>query len=195
MKHSSTRELFEYWDSRRGRLAAPERCDIEPGPIRRVLGDTFILGLDERAGHPFRLAGTRLCALFCRELKNESFLGLWTQLARPGVRERIAGVAAETIGMVASVTGRTPEGASLDLELLLLPLGIGRTRVGACSACLHPMTFPIGSGRCRWKSSRWAPSVTSNLRSPPCRGSRLLPTAAGCDAASWSTTAAVRNRT
>ena len=75
MKHTSTRELFAYWDRRRGRRPAPERGEIEPGPIRRVLGDTFILSFDEPAGHPFRLAGTRVCALFCRELKGEGFVG------------------------------------------------------------------------------------------------------------------------
>ena len=56
MKHPSIRELFDYWDTRRGRRPAPERGDIEPGAIRRVLADTFILTFDERAGHPFRLA-------------------------------------------------------------------------------------------------------------------------------------------
>ena len=56
---------------------APERADIEPGAIRQVLGDTFVLEVDGRASHPFRIAGTRLCALFGRELKGESFIKLW----------------------------------------------------------------------------------------------------------------------
>ena len=43
MKHSSNRELFEYWNKRRGRRSAPERGEIEPGAIRHVLADTFIL--------------------------------------------------------------------------------------------------------------------------------------------------------
>jgi hypothetical protein len=67
MKHSSIRELFDYWNERRGRRAAPERGDIEPGDIRGVLADTFILAFDAPASHPFRIAGTRVCALFGRE--------------------------------------------------------------------------------------------------------------------------------
>ena len=143
MKHSSTRELFAYWDRRRGRRAAPERGEIEPGPIRRVLGDTFILAFDERAGHPFSLAGTRVCALFCRELKSESFLALWA----PAVaRQQLAGVADEGIGMVASVRGQTADGGALDLELLLLPLRHGGHAHAGLLGVLAPLTVPYWIG-------------------------------------------------
>ena len=43
MKHPSNRELFNYWNERRGPRLAPERADIEPSAIRHVLGDTFVL--------------------------------------------------------------------------------------------------------------------------------------------------------
>src|SRR6202008_4456889 len=43
MKPPSNRELFEYWNLRRGERLAPERGDIEPGAIRSILGDTFVL--------------------------------------------------------------------------------------------------------------------------------------------------------
>lgn len=144
MKHSSTRELFAYWDSLRGRRAAPERNEIEPRSIRSVLGDIFILDFDERAGHLFRLAGTRICALFCRELKNKSFLELWA-LDRAAMRERLAGVADQSIGMVAGVRGRTADGGALDLELLLLPLrhrGYSQRMLGV----LAPLTAPYWIG-------------------------------------------------
>ena len=75
MKHASIRELFEYWNERRGRRRRPTERDIEPGAIRRVLADTFILAFDAAAGHPFRIAGTRVCAAFGRELKSEAFVG------------------------------------------------------------------------------------------------------------------------
>ena len=77
MKHAASRELYAYWEERRGTRPAPERAEIEPGAIRGVLSDAFILALDGSAGHPVRLAGTRVCALFGRELKGESFLDLW----------------------------------------------------------------------------------------------------------------------
>src|SRR5437588_12839090 len=76
MKQASSRELFGYWAARRGTRTAPERGEIEPSAIRRALGDVFILEFDRGLGHPFRLAGTRVCALFGRELKNQRFIDL-----------------------------------------------------------------------------------------------------------------------
>lgn len=122
MKQASSRELFGYWAARRGTRAAPERGEIEPSAIRRALGDVFILEVDRAAGHPFRLAGTRVCALFGRELKNEPFLNLWDEQTRAQVAQLLAVVADEVSGAVAGVKGRTAEGWAQDLELVLLPL-------------------------------------------------------------------------
>jgi hypothetical protein len=72
MKHPSNRELFD-WNMRRGERLAPERADIEPSAIRKILGDAFVLERHGVSNPVFRLAGTRLCALFARELKGESF--------------------------------------------------------------------------------------------------------------------------
>jgi len=122
MKQASSRELFGYWAARRGTRAAPERGEIEPNAIRRSLVDVFILEFDRTAGHPFRLAGTRVCALFGRELKSEPFLNLWGEETRSDVAQLLSLIADEATGAVAGVKGRTGEGWSQDLELILLPL-------------------------------------------------------------------------
>jgi hypothetical protein len=135
MKHTSTRELFDYWTLRRGRRVVPDRADIEPGPIRHVLADTFILAFDARAGHPFRIAGTRVCALFGRELKGEGFLGLWSAESQGLLRDLLTVVTHEAVGVVASASGTAAAGAIHELELLLLPLGHrGRTDVRVLGA-------------------------------------------------------------
>jgi len=104
MKHAASRELYAYWEERRGERPAPERADIEPGAIRAVLSDTFILELDGANGHSFRLAGTRVCALFGRELKGESFIGLWAAASQPVLRDLLAVLNDERVGTVAGVT-------------------------------------------------------------------------------------------
>jgi hypothetical protein len=135
MKHPSVRELFDYWNVRRGRRPAPDRGDIEPGAIRRVLADTFILSFDEPAGHPFRIAGTRVCAAFRRELKNEGFLSLWMPDSRSPARDLLHVVAQETVGVVASVRGTSSLGSVHALELLVLPLSHrGRTNARVLGA-------------------------------------------------------------
>jgi hypothetical protein len=122
MKHLSSRQVFEYWNERRGHRIAPERGDIEPGPIRHALGDTFILGQDAEGTYRFRLSGTRTCALFCRELKGADFIDLWDEAERPAMVERVEATAEECAGFIAGVTGSNAAGALIELEVLLLPL-------------------------------------------------------------------------
>jgi hypothetical protein len=146
MKHASSRELFAYWTARRGTRPAPERSEIEPAAIRRALGDVFILAFDRDAGHPFRLAGTRVCALFGRELRGQSFLELWDADSRAALTDLTSTVGEETIGAVASVSAQTAEGWTQGLELLVLPLrqrGEARARM---IGVLAPFSVPFWLG-------------------------------------------------
>jgi hypothetical protein len=146
MKHSTTRELFDYWNARRGRRPAPARGDIEPEAIRRVLADTFIFGLDDGKGHPFRIAGTRVCALFGRELKGEPFLDLWAADSRGLVGALIRVVAQESVGMVVGVSGVSKAGDALDLELLALPLAHCGGNDARVLGSLSPIQMPRWAG-------------------------------------------------
>jgi hypothetical protein len=85
MKHATTRTLYDYWSRLRGRRPAPERFEIEPGQIRHILGDTFILEAVDLQTYNFRLAGTRLCSAYCRELKGRNILDLWLGKDREAV--------------------------------------------------------------------------------------------------------------
>ncbi len=146
MKTATARKLFAYWNERRGSRLAPERGDIEPGAIRALLGDSFILTIDPAADHPFRLAGTRVCALFGFELKNEPFVQLWDEASRKPVGELAGIVADEAVAVVAGVTARTAEGSRADLELLLLPLyHRGKTHVRLLGV-LAPLAVPYWIG-------------------------------------------------
>src|SRR6201996_3225676 len=89
MKHPSNREFFAYWDDKRGGERAPERSAIEPGAVRELLGDIFVLSYDQQAGYPFRVAGTRVCALLGRDLKDKSFSELFTPEARGEINDII----------------------------------------------------------------------------------------------------------
>ena len=122
MKQNGSIELFQYWNRLRGNRAAPERTEIEPTDIKTLLADTFILERDSRGQAVFRLAGTRICAIFARELKGFSFASLWSE---PGCS--LAGKLAENTfnnNSVAVITfnGRSIGGRVLEFELTLLPL-------------------------------------------------------------------------
>ena len=121
MKHPSSREFFAYWDGRRGTARAPDRSDIEPSAVRDLLGDIFVLSCDADAGHPFRVAGTRVCALFGRDLKDQSFSELFKADSRREIEDIVSTVAEETLPVVAGLTATSQHGAAAHLELLLLP--------------------------------------------------------------------------
>jgi len=142
MKHAASRELYAYWAERRGERSAPERAEIEPSAIRQVLSDAFILALDSGAGYPFRLAGTRVCALFGRELKGGSFIGLWAAASQPTVCNLLAVLDHERVGTVAGVTAQNAEGEAVDLELLLLPLAARRPCLARTIGILAPLQIP-----------------------------------------------------
>jgi hypothetical protein len=146
MKHASTRAVFDYWNGKRGPRPAPERADIDPADIRHALSDTFMLAADFVDQLRFRLAGTRVCALFGREIKGEAFADLWSESSRAAIDELLAIVIDETAGVVAGLTGRTEDGAETDLELLLLPLAhSGPARVRALGV-LAPTIPPYWIG-------------------------------------------------
>jgi len=146
MKHASTKTVFAHWNTRRGARPAPARAEIDPVAIRHALGDTFILAADFAGELRFRLAGTRICALFCRELKGEAFGTLWGESGRESIEHLITVVNNENIGAVAGVNGRTASGEQADLELLLLPLAHdGPARVRALGV-LAPAAPPYWLG-------------------------------------------------
>ena len=148
MKHPTNRELFDYWNERRGTRLAPDRADIEPSAIRHVLGDTFVLEVNGLENHQFRIAGTRLCALFGRELKTEGFIKLWQRTAQTAVRELISVVMEEKVGIVASVTGATSDDtlAPVGLEMILLPLAYQTRGDARVLGAMAPMSVPYWLG-------------------------------------------------
>jgi hypothetical protein len=159
MKQASSRELFGYWTARRGKRPAPERGEIEPSAIRRALGDVFILEFERHQGHPFRLAGTRVCALFGRELKNQPLLDLWDAPSRLALANLLDTIADAAKGVVAAARGRTPEGWVQDVELVLLPLTQRGDTHARMIGSLAPLTVPFWLG-----SSRLGALTLGNIR-------------------------------
>ncbi len=125
MKHPSSRAFFAYWDSQRGDARAPHRSALEPGPVRELLGDIFVLSYAPEAGFPVRVAGTRVCALLGGDRKGDSFTELFSLATRADISQILGNVADELLVAVAGVSGFTKDGHKISLELLLLPF---RTR-------------------------------------------------------------------
>jgi hypothetical protein len=146
MKHRSCQILFEHWCDRRGGRRLPERSEIDPASIRQALGDTFILSFNTLANHPFRLAGTRVCALFGRELKDHGFITLWTGAARAQAETLVRAAADDSVAVLSGAIGHNVGGLKVELELLLLPLRhCGQTHLRMIGV-LAPLVAPYWVG-------------------------------------------------
>jgi hypothetical protein len=147
MRQASTRDLFAYWDALRGSRKAPDRSEIDPGAIRASLPDVFLLGLDAQRRYPFRLAGTSVCALFGRELRDTAFSALWSQTGGVAMTKLVQCLIDDSAGAVTGITGRNEDGDMVDLEMILLPLTCRdseRARlIGAVSAPRPPYWLGI----------------------------------------------------
>ncbi len=171
MKHASTRAVFEHWNVKRGARPAPGRSDIDPVAIAPALGDTFTLSTDFLDQLRFRLAGTRVCALFCREIKGEIFAELWGEKNRKAIEDVLAIVTGETTGIVTGLTGFADDGAIAELEMLLLPLArIGHARTSVIGV-LAPAAAPL-----YWIGSK--PVVDLELKTVRHLGAETTPPAA-----------------
>jgi len=126
MRQDTSMELFQYWDRLRQNRPAPKRTDIEPADIKSLLADTLILERDVRGEPVFRLAGTRICAIFGQELKGFSFASLWAARDRRVISRLAESCFSNKAVVVVSFQGLTRTGRSNPFEMLLLPLDGGR---------------------------------------------------------------------
>ncbi|HUG60583.1 MAG TPA: PAS domain-containing protein, partial [Methylomirabilota bacterium] len=166
MKHAVTRTLYDYWTQLRGRRTAPSRFEIEPGDIRQILGDTFILEAVDRQTYTFRLAGTRLCSAYCRELKGRNLLDLWTGKDRDAIASLLAAIVEDGAAAILGLDCQNERGQTMQVEAIMLPLshdGPHHTRILGCFAPLdqpywlglHPVVRqPVHSLRLIWPDER-----------------------------------------
>ncbi|PZP50266.1 MAG: PAS domain-containing protein [Agrobacterium fabrum] len=123
MKSMAGLDIYAYWDELRGKRPVPRREDIDPAKLKTHLGDLFIL-TDKGENTPFfRLAGTRLCDLFGRELRDRPFSELW-QPTNATFPCRVArGILQHQLPVVFDVEAEDDFGAApMAFEMLLLPL-------------------------------------------------------------------------
>jgi hypothetical protein len=147
MKQLMTRELFAYWDETRGDRLAPERADIDPAGIRNLLGHAFVLEVDSTGKFPFRLSGTRINAVFLRELRGSSFIDLWRGSERAELAKLLFSVLDDTTPAVVGASAAPSGHRAIDLELLLLPLRHhGKTHarlLGSFAPAMQPSWFGL----------------------------------------------------
>jgi hypothetical protein len=122
MQQTTSKQLYAYWDRVRNGRRAPQRFEIEPAKIAPLLPETFIAECAGPHGVRFRLAGTKICEQFGRELRGVEFLSLW----QPGDQEALISLLRTVLtdAAVGEVVFQayTEENRQAKFELVLMPL-------------------------------------------------------------------------
>jgi hypothetical protein len=147
MQKTSTRTLFDYWNSLRGARSAPDRRDIDPARIKSALASTFILERDESDEFSFRLAGSHICSAYARELKGRSFSRLWHARDRDALETLLRAVTEDHAVALVTFEGKTPIQSKASFETIMLPVrhnGTTTDRIlGAMTAIEIPYWFGV----------------------------------------------------
>jgi len=141
MKHKSNLGLYEYWNSRRGDQKVPLRGRIEPAQIQTALPNVFVL---DRTGDRlvFRLAGTAVCSLFGRELRESGIETLW-QPQKIGIASALLKRAyINGVPVALTLNGESQSGRSVELEMLLLPLASQPGLIDRFLGSVNPLSKP-----------------------------------------------------
>lgn len=152
MRQEKTKKLLKFWlelfwqaGNTPGSVTSPhwpERSEIEPARCRELLANMFIL---ERRNQEirYRLAGTGLCSLFGRELKQEAFSTAFADSDARAADNWVERLGFEDHLILLCSEARTNKGNSINLETLMLPLGNngnrGERTVGITVPCDHPI--------------------------------------------------------
>jgi len=133
MRLQITIDIFDYWNALRGGRDAPLKSQIEPGAIPHLLASLFILETGEDRHIRFRLAGTKICDLFGRDLRGERFSTLWANGQHEDIEKTAEGVMVHAIPTLFNATGYSIAGHDAVFEIIMMPL---RSPEGGCDRLL-----------------------------------------------------------
>ncbi len=137
--------LFQYWNRLRGRRPAPLRTEIEPAEIKQLLADTFILERGDHGETAFRLAGTRMCAIYGKELKGHLFPSLWARKDTQAINRLVDHVSKDNAVCVIAYEGATRDSRINNFEMILLPLA-GKGERPRFLGTVQPLMKPFWLG-------------------------------------------------
>lgn len=146
MLHKTTKFLYGYWNDVRGARLAPRRFDVEPSRISSVLPDTFMLERLSRSIYRYRLAGTRLCDQFCSEFRGVDFMEGWAPDDGAMISRALEQVSEQGAVLLLTVEARSLSGASVEFEILVLPLVHTEGSIDRYLGAMCPLVTPAWLG-------------------------------------------------
>lgn len=140
MVHSNTELLTDYWRRRLPSFGSPPRSSIDPGDFADLLPQIFMLGRIAPGRYALRLVGAMVEQLHDRSLRREDFLSLWSPADRASLQSAIEGAGRRSHPLVVLARGRTAEGHSIDLEVMMAPIAGAAGEVDRFLGLYQPLT-------------------------------------------------------
>lgn len=123
VRHQTIIDIYDYWNRLRGSGDAPLKSQIEPSSLGHILPSLFILEKnDGLSAVTFRLAGTRICDLFGRDLRGESFAALFGDGHTLDIEATLRGAMEHVIPTLLNATGYSTAGHQASFEIIVMPL-------------------------------------------------------------------------
>ncbi len=148
IRHQANRDLFNYWNRLRADTPAPEQRLMDPALIGEALPDIFIIDVTDEGTYEIRLAGTRLCAFWGRELRGTDALSLWDGQDREGAEMLFFSIVEDAAVAVASHQMTNSKGRTIEMEMVAMPLTrrVGQKTVRRIIGAFVPWSTPFWMG-------------------------------------------------
>lgn len=123
MRQAAARTILSYWQAIAPEAGgAPAQSLVEPRALKSLLPDLFLVERHDRAVFAFRMAGTRLCARYGRELRDHDFVRLWPASQQGDILAQLSLCLQSAQPIVLHGAAATLDGKSVSFEIVLTPL-------------------------------------------------------------------------
>ena len=122
MRTTTSQILFDYWNMVRDGHIAPQRIEIDPYALSKILSQTMILEVADTNRMVFRIAGTGICEFLGSEMRGYDFLQLWTLTDQSKIKSALKKTLLAGSPLTVSTKSQTQHNTTLTSEILLLPL-------------------------------------------------------------------------
>lgn len=138
MRQDAATKILAYWESLQGDAPVPSAASVDPRALKGHLPDIFMLERLDRAVFAFRLAGTRMCARFGRELRDHDFIRLFPAAQQGEMLTRLNQALQAGESVVLDALAATLDGRTIETQIVLMPLTDGEGNVVRLLGALLP---------------------------------------------------------
>jgi hypothetical protein len=121
--HPGSRHLFSHWEALRSERACPTREEFEFSAIKHQLPDMIVIDRDFlRNSFKYRLAGSRPCALFNRNLTGTDVMAGWDKFEADVIARHLNTVLNRKQPAIIRMRLTTDRGQVVAAEMIALPV-------------------------------------------------------------------------